>query len=213
MPGSGADAAVPVEVKRRKTMKKQYDLQLFDGGEESGAPAAPAAEQKATAATGSQKAGGYSYEQAEEIASARAQKAERTALADYFRKQGMTEEQVTEAISDFKAKQKAAAPDIAALTKERDELQAKLAAQENEKLLRKLGVREEDLDYVTFKAAQKVDDKTSFEKAATAFLKENPRYTGSGMRVSTSAETNSSGAAQSPNEAINEMIRRRAGHA
>lgn len=125
----------------------------------------------------------------------------------------MTEEQVTEAISDFKAKQKAAAPDIAALTKERDELQAKLAAQENEKLLRKLGVREDDLDYVTFKAAQKVDDKTSFEKAAAAFLKENPRYTGSGMRVSTSTETNNAGSAQGMNETINEMIRRRAGHA
>lgn len=60
MPGSGADAAVPVEVKRRKIMKKQYDLQLFDGGEEGGAPAAPAAAQTATAAAGSQKAGGYS---------------------------------------------------------------------------------------------------------------------------------------------------------
>ena len=200
-------------------MKKRYDLQLFDGGDGSGAAANAQGTQTATAATGSQNAGGntgstgYSYEQAEEIANARAQKAERTALADFFRKQGMTEEQVTEAISDFKARQKAAAPDIAALTKERDELQAKLAAQENEKLLRKLGVREEDLDYVTFKASQKVNDKTSFEKAAEAFLKENPRFTGSAMRISTSAETNNAGAAQSANEAINEAIRRRAGHA
>ena len=56
----------------------------------------------------------YSYEQAEEIANARAGKAERAALANYFRRQGMTEEEITTAISDFKAKRQASKPDVAA---------------------------------------------------------------------------------------------------
>lgn len=190
---------------------RYYDLQLFDDAAGTGDGA------QTTAGTGNgaqQTAGGkgtYSFEQAEEIANARADRASKAALASYFKQQGMTEEQVAEAIRDFQAKQKASAPDVAALTKERDELQAKLAAQENEKLLRKKGVREDDIDYVAFKVAQKVDDKTSFEKAADAFLKENPRFTGSGVKVSMSTETTGTGTAQSTNETINDAIRRRSG--
>ncbi len=47
------------------------------------------------------------------------------------------------------------------------------------------GVKTDDLDYVTFKVSKMVNDKTTFEKAAEKYLKENPKYTGSGTyRVS-----------------------------
>ena len=45
---------------------------------------------------------GYTFEQAEEIANSRAQKAERAALASFYRQQGLSEEQITTAIADFK---------------------------------------------------------------------------------------------------------------
>ena len=55
----------------------------------------------AGSAAGAHRSGTYTFEQAEEIASARASKAERSALANYFRSQGMTEQEVTQAIHDF----------------------------------------------------------------------------------------------------------------
>ena len=75
--------------------KKVFDLQLFTDGGEGGAGAAGAGAGTAGNGNGSQNnAGGasYSYEQAEEIANARADRAEKAALASYFKQQGMTEE-------------------------------------------------------------------------------------------------------------------------
>ena len=48
----------------------------------------------------------------------------------------------------------------------------------NTSYLRDKGVKPDDLDYVLFKVSKQVDDKTDFKKAADAFLKENPRFTG-----------------------------------
>lgn len=42
---------------------------------------------------------------------------------------------------------------------------------ENQNLLRGKKVREEDIDYVTFKVGQMVDDKTDFNAAADKFLR------------------------------------------
>lgn len=207
-------------------MRNRMYLQLF----EDGAGAGSAAGQGNNAGTGggsqSGNAGGaagahgngtYTYEQAEEIANARAEKAERAALAGYFRKQGMTEDEVTQAIHDFKAQRAANQPDISKVQKERDDALAKVTQYENEKILLKKGVKAEDLDYVSFKAEKLMDEKTDFEKAVDKFLKENPRFaSGTGntqgaYRVSTGAQASGASGAGNPNDSINAAIRRAAG--
>ena len=190
-------------------MKKRWmNLQLFADGGEGGSGGQGGNAGAGSGGQGSTGNATYSYEQAEEIANARADRASRTALADFFRKQGMNEDQVTQAINDFKAKQKENQPDVTAITKERDDARAELETMKNTGLLRDKGVRAEDLDYVLFKVQQKVTDKVDFKKAAEEFLKENPRFTGQGTyRVSTSTQSGGSGSAQNANETINNAIR------
>lgn len=150
---------------------------------------------------------GYTFEQAEEIANNRAKKAERAALASFYRQQGLSEEQITTAIADFKAKQKANQPDVDAITKERDAYKQKLQQYENEKVLSEKGVRAEDMDYVLFKVNKLVDDKTDFAKAADKFLKENPRYGKGTYRVSTSTGSDNQNTGGNVNASINDRIR------
>ena len=78
---------------------------------------------------------------------------------------------------------------------------------DNKDYLREKNVKTEDLDYVMFKAKQLVDDKTDFKKAADKFLKENPRYAGTGYRVSTSTSSGANGSSESKNTSINDAIR------
>lgn len=187
---------------------KIMNLQLFADGGEGGAGDQSG---NAGADNGGQKNtenATYSYEQAEEIANARADRASRTALADFFRKQGMDEAQVTQAINDFKVKQKANQPDISVIEKERDDARKEVEQMKNTNLLRDKGVRAEDLDYVLFKVQQKVTDKVDFKKAAEDFLKENPRFAGQGTyKIITSPQGNGNGAVQNTNETINNAIR------
>lgn len=78
----------------------------------------------------------------------------------------------------------------------------------NTNYLRDKGVKTDDLDYVLFKVGKKVDDKTDFKKAADAFLKENPRFTGQGYKVvSTGKPDGGSGTGQTVNDSINTSIR------
>lgn len=182
-------------------MKKRLFLQLFaepgDGGQEG----------NAGGGTGTQTTGAYTYEQLEEIASARAEKASRSALADFFRKQGMSEEDITSAIADYKQNREKAKPNVSVIEKERDEAKEELQRYKNEKTLSKKHVREEDMDYVLFKVSQMVDEKTDFVHAADKFLKENPRYAGQNTyRVSTAAKAGG-GTSQTTNEQINDVIR------
>ena len=188
-------------------MKKIYrkmNLQRFEGGEggQGGAGGNGGGGQGSTGAT-------YSFEQAEEIANARADKASRAALANYFRSQGMTEDEITTAINDFKEKKKANTPDLSKVEKERDGYKAELDKMKNENLLTKKGVRAEDLDYVSFKVSAMVTDKKNFEAAATEFLKENPRFLGGGYRVSGGIPSGGNGGSSSgnKNEQINNMLR------
>lgn len=197
-----------------QTMKKKFfDLQLFTDGGGDGAGAG-----SGTAGNGnggqSGSAGGtsggatYSYEQAEQIAEARAEHASRAALAKYFESQGMTQDEITAAIADFKKKKAASQPDIAAIEKQRDDALKQVAEMQNTSYLRDKGVKPDDLDYVLFKVGQKVDDKTDFKKAADTFLKENPRYTGQGYKVvSTGKPDGGSGTSQNTNDTINASIR------
>lgn len=205
-------------------MIKHFNLQLFDNGGEGGSGGGQGG--NAGSGNGSQgnagnngsNGGTFSFQQAEEIANARVQRAERAALASYFQQQGLSEEQVNKAIADYKAQQAAQRPNVDAITKERDEARAELAQMKNSQTLRQKGVREEDVDYVTFKIAalMKEDDKLDFDKAATKFLKENPRFTTSGSgsyRVKTGTEGSGAGSSgnQNSNDFINAAIRRKAG--
>lgn len=150
----------------------------------------------------------YSYEQAEEIANARANKAERAALANYFRDQGMTESEITSAINDFKAKRQANQPNVSEIEKDRDKYKNQVEQMQNEKILTSKGVKAEDLEYVAFKVAKLVTDKKDFKTAADEFLKENPRFTGRTYQVSTGVSSgNAAGGTENKNEQINNMIR------
>ena len=187
---------------------KIMNLHIFDEGGDSGNTGN--GNQGGNGGAGNSGQGGnvgYTFEQAEEIANSRAEKATRAALADFYRKQGLSEEQITTAIADFKAKQKANQPDIDAITQERDTFKQELQQMKNEKVLSAKGVRSEDMDYVLFKINQLVDDKTDFAKAADKFLKENPRFGKGAYKVSTSTGSDNQNTGGSVNASINDRIR------
>lgn len=196
-------------------MIKRMYLQLFEdgagagsGGQGGNAGAGNGGQGSAGGSSGSHGNGAYTYEQLEEIASARAEKSERAALANFFRSQGMTEAEVTQAISAFKTQRAANQPNATKLQQDLDDANKKIQQMENEKVLTGKGVKSEDLDYVMFKVSKLVDDKTTFEKAAEKYLKENPRYMGgSTYRVSTSTGSESNGSGGSMNASINDRIR------
>ena len=195
-------------------MKKKllFDLQLFtdggDGGTGTGAGSAGNGDGGQKGNAGGTGSGGYSFEQAEEIAEARADRASKAALASYFKQQGMSEAEITAAISDYKEKKAKNQPDVSAITQQRDDALAQVEEMKNTSYLRDKGVKSDDLDYVLFKVSKQVDDKTDFKKAADAFLKENPRFTGQGMKVvSTGKPDGGSGTGQTVNDSINASIR------
>ena len=191
-------------------MKNKYmNLHIFEEGGNGGEGNTAGQNRNSGNGNGSQSGNvGYTFEQAEEIANNRAEKASRAALASFYRQQGLSEEQITTAIADFKAKQKAQQPDVDTITRERDAAQKELQELKNEKILTGKGVKADDLDYVMFKVSKLVDDKTDFTKAAEKFLKENPKYTGAGTyRVSTSTGSDNQDTGGSVNMNINDRIR------
>lgn len=185
--------------------KMNMDLGLFEEGGQGG----DGGQGNAGSGSNGQKGNvGFTFEQAEEIANSRAEKASRAALADFYRKQGLSEAEITTAIADFKEKQAANKPNTDAMQKEIDGYKQKIAQMENEKLLSEKGVKSEDLDYVLFKINKMVDEKTDFKKAADKFLKENPRFTNVGSyRISTSTSTGDNGSGGTTNSSINDAIR------
>ena len=196
-------------------MRKRMYLQLFDdgagagsGGQGGNAGTGNGGQGPAGSSSGAHGNGAYTYEQLEEIASARAEKSERAALANFFRSQGMTEAEVTQAITEFKTQRAANQPNVEQIQHDLDEARRENAQMKNEKFLSSKGVKAEDLDYVAFKVSKMVDDKTTFEKAAEKYLKENPRYAGGGTyRVSTSTGSDSNGSGGNMNASINDRIR------
>lgn len=178
------------------------NLQLFadgDGGE------------------GGQNSGGnngggvtYSFEQAEQIANDRAGRAERSALTNYFKQNGMTEEQAQEAFKDFKAKKAAQVPDVSAITKERDDARAELESYKNRAVLSGLSVDDAFTEFVENKVKAMVTDKKDFKTAAAEFLKENPQYVKKGYTFSTGSQgENKGGTGNNVNDYINKLIRGR----
>lgn len=187
---------------------KLMNLHIFDeGGDGGDAGSGNQGGSAGTGGSGQRGNAGYTFEQAEEIANNRAEKATRAALADFYRKQGLSEAEITTAIADFKAKQKANQPDIDAITQERDTFKQELQQMKNEKVLSAKGVRSEDMDYVLFKINQLVDDKTDFAKTADKFLKENPRFGKGAYKVSTSTGSDNQNTGGSVNASINDRIR------
>lgn len=181
---------------------RKMNLQFFaEGGEESQRSDAQRAEGKGGT--------GYTYEQLNEIANSRAEAAGKAALEEFFRNQGMSEGDITAAISDYKAKQKASDPDVAAIESARDNALKEVEQLKNEKLLASMRVRPDDVDYVMYKVGRMVTNKKDFKTAAEEFLKENPRYKeGGAYRMTSGAASggNHEGTATG-NEAINTMIR------
>lgn len=186
--------------------KNDMNLQLFADGGDGGSGA-----QSGNAGTGNggQTSAGatFSFEQAEEIASARAQRAESAALKSFFQQQGMNEEEAKQAMNDYKANKEKQKPNVSAIEQERDNALKELEQVKNSNLLRDKGVKGEDMDYVLFKIGQKVTDKVDFKKATEDFLKDNPRFTGQAYRVTTSTQSGGSGTAENTNDSINNAIR------
>lgn len=194
-------------------MRKRMYLQLFEDG--TGAGSNGQGGNNAGNGNGNQGNAGetgnqatFSYAQAEEIAQARAERAERSALKSYFQQQGMSEDQVTQAIADYKAQQKKNQPNVTQMQQDLADARNEVQQMKNEKLFTAKGVKADDLDYVLYKVSKMTDEKTSFEKAADKYLKENPRFTsGSGYRVSTSTGNTSNGSVENVNATINDAIR------
>lgn len=191
---------------------KKIDLQLFEdgGGAGSGGQGGSAGN-----GNGSQGNAGatYSFEQAEEIANARAQRAEQAALRSYFQQQGMTQDEATQALAQFKQQREANKPDISAIEKERDDARKELETYRQRDLLKESGVDARYEDYVLFEVSKKVDDKTDFKAALKAFLKDNPQYAGGGYRVNVRAKTGTSQAGSAggnTNDFVNSLIRKAA---
>lgn len=200
-------------------MKYRMNLQLFEdgagagsaGGQGGSTGTGDGGQRSAGGASGAHSTGTYTYEQLEEIANARVERSERTALANFFRSQGMTEEEVTQAITDFKTQRAASQPNTEKLQQERDAALAQVEQMNNEKILSGKGVRADDMDYVMFKVSKMVDEKTDFKKAAEKFLKENPRFTGQNYRISTGTPSGGPEGNDTGNNSINAAIRRAAG--
>lgn len=193
-------------------MRKKYDLQLFADGGEGGSEGQSG---NAGAGNGDQSSAGkgsYSFEQAEEIANARAERASKAALKSYFQQQGMSEQEVEQALADFKKNKEKNKPNISAIEQERDDAKRELQEYKNGAYLTGKGVSKDDADYVRFKVDALAKEKNlSFEKAADQFLKDNPRYAGKGYTVNTSTPSGSNGNAKNENFDINSAIRRAAG--
>lgn len=193
-------------------MRYRMNLRLFeDGG--NGAPAGQGG--NAGNGNGGQGSAGatYSFEQAEEIANARAQRAEQAALRSYFQQQGMTQEEVTQALTQFKQQREAQKPNVSQIEKERDEARKELEAYRQKDLLKESGVDAKYTDFVLFEVSKKVDDKTDFKTALKAYLKDNPQYAGGGYRVNVQSKAgvpSAGSAGTNTNDFVNAMIRKAA---
>lgn len=192
-----------------------YNLRLFEDGNGSQEGGNSGEGGNGGQQSGANTGGSYSYQQAEEIATARAERAERAALSSYFKQQGMTQEEVEQALKDFKSKRESARSQSGEAQKtaerERDEARQELEQYKQKDKIKKANVEDRYVDFVMFEVSKKVDDKTTFDKALEKYLKENPQYTSRPYRVSQQAAGQSSGGngdGSNASEFINSMIRR-----
>lgn len=191
----------------------QMNIQFFadggDGGE--GGNGGQGENQNAGGGTGAQPTGAsYTQDQLDAIVEARETRATNAALRSFFQQQGMSSEEITQAIADYKATKAASQPDSKKLQQQLDEANKQLEQSNREKIATKKGISTDDLDYVLFKAGKLVDEKTDFSKALDLFLKENPKYAGQSgghMKVSFGSQNNGKEGQLSINDQINDAIR------
>lgn len=198
-------------------MKKKnmipMNIQFFadggDGGE--GGNGGQEGTQNAGGGTGAQTTGvSYTQEQLDAIVDARETRAANSALRSAFQQQGMSSEEITQAIADYKTARAASRPDPEKLQTQLDEANKKIEQSNREKIATQKGINTDDLDYVLFKAGKLVDEKTDFSKALDVFLKENPKYAGQSgghMKVSFGSQNSGKEGQASVNEQINDAIR------
>lgn len=106
--------------------------------------------------------------------------------------QGMTQEEATQALAQFRQQREANKPNVSAIEKERDDARKELEAYRQKDILKESGVDAKYADFVHFEVSKKVDDKTDFKAALKTFLKDNPQYAGGGYRVNVQAKTGAS---------------------
>ena len=129
------------------------------------------------------------------------------------KQQGMTQEEVTQALTQFKQQREAQKPNFSQIEKERDEARKELEAYKQKELLKESGVDTKYIDFVLFEVSKKVDDKTDFKTALKAFLKDNPQYAGGGYRVNVQPKSGAPSAGptgNNTNDYVNAMIRKAA---
>lgn len=200
-----------LKTEERKMQKKRMNLYIFEeenqGGDGSG---------NSGNGNGGQNPGGtFTYEQLDEIASSRAERAGKAALKDYFKRNGLSEEEATQAFEKYKEEKAKSQPNTKELEKEIDTYKAQIETMKNEGYLKDKGVKADDMEYVVFKVSKMVDEKNDFKKAADKFLKENPRFAENPYRVHMSSSTgsgnhDSAGGGGNINSIINDSIRRAA---
>lgn len=156
---------------------------------------------------GGQGGATYDYAQLEEIANARATRAEHSALSNYFRQQGMSQQEVEQAINEFRQQRANNTPNVDQLTRENNDLKAQIELRDHTDFLRSKGVKAEDIDYVLFKISQNVSKDKDFKTAAEEWLKGNTRFTSGGYRMSSGGSAGGSGAAENRNGDINAVLR------
>lgn len=187
-------------------MRYKMILQLFDDGGQGGNQGGNAGGSNNQGGNGGNQS--YTYEQLNEIATSRVERAEKAAVKNFFQQKGLSEEEANTAFQQYLDQKKKSQPNVSEIERQRDEALAKVTEMENNGYLTSKGVKTEDMDYVAFKVSKMVDDKTDFKKAADKFLKENPRFAGGGYRMggSSSADGNGSGG-NNGNASINDRIR------
>lgn len=127
-------------------------------------------------------------------------------------KKGIPGEEELSAFRTWKESQQTEKERWDTLAKERDESKTALAAAQaeleqfrREKLLLGKGVPSEDVDYYAFKIGKQVTDTVDFEKAAEAYLKDNPPA--GTVTVDLSAPLGGGQPAKNANETMNSLIR------
>lgn len=130
--------------------KLLLNLHLFDGDGGEGGDGAE------------RKTGTYTYEQVEQIANARSDRAEKAAVKSFFKQKGLTEEEANTAFDNFLKEKEKRQPKVSEVERERDDALKKLNDYKNTDYLRSKGVKEEFMEYVAFTVGKSVDDKTDF---------------------------------------------------
>lgn len=174
---------------------RHIGLQFFAEGDPAPAPAPAATPEHSTEKT-------FTQAELDSIVGKRIAKAMK----------GMPGEEELSAFRNWRESQQTEKEKWDSLVKERDEsraalaeTQAKVEQFEREKFLLGKGVPADDVDYYAFKIGKLVTDTTDFQKAAEAYLKDNPPA--GTVQVDLSAPLGGGRPAKTANETMNSLIR------